>query len=1030
MVYDLALAIAGETRPHALATAVLQCLLVHTGSTCGAVLLNPRPTADGSRVTAHVYTARGNPALCAQEGHPLDWPAGLLAGEGAPPGAVTGDVDYPHVLAFALPELGHLVLFAEQAPDETRTAPPLLAPILERFAHSLRHNLESEANLLALRQGEARFRGMLENTSDWFWEVDSQGVYTFSNGKVLDLLGYAPEEVLGRTPFDFMLAEEAQRIGPLFMEIAASRQPFSGLENINRHKNGQHRVLETSGVPIFDGDGNYLGYRGIDRDITARKQAQEALVRAKEASEAASHAKTLFLSSVSHELRTPLNAILGHAQLLGMLENLPDSVSASAHEILLAGNSLLALVNDILELANIQSGALDLQVETLTLDQILADCLARNSGAAQLRKIPLNCPHSCERCHVMADRHYLGQVLDQLVSNAIKFTPEGSQVVLACNADGHGRVRVSVTDGGPGIAPADRAHLFVPFDRLGSEKGQIEGAGIGLAIARHLVESMSGRIGLDSTASGSTFWVELPAAGNNAGCGECLPIRLANADSLQGKRVLIAEDYAPNQTVLQMQLSALGCHTEIAEDGAVALRKWIEGRHDLILSDLNMPVMDGLALTRAVRAHEAGSGRHTPIICITASDHPAEHRTCHEIGVDDLLIKPVSLEALRGKLMQWLGASSAPAPVALETVAAETVADATLDLECLYHVLGETNPEQARTLVATFIRSAGNGLEALTAASPGADIMREMHKQKSSARTVGALRYAKLAETLEKSARNNDAAIFPEALDALRAALDQVETAYASLRHKDKTPAPQALPLAGHGSLLVVDDDPVVLQQVAAMLVTLGVKEVLTASNGHDALQLLSEKNGDLEALICDLSMPAMDGVELIRLFGQSGYRGGLILMSGADEKVLSTVGKLADLQGLRVLGQIQKPVTPAQMTGLLSRITPPRTHKRPAAAPHQASPQAIRDGIDRDEFTVWFQPTVDAITLAPVGVEALARWQHPEHGLLAPEVFIGVAEREGLIGELSQILTSKALMEGAKLHGNPPIFSSRQKWS
>jgi EAL domain-containing protein (putative c-di-GMP-specific phosphodiesterase class I)/DNA-binding response OmpR family regulator len=481
---------------------------------------------------------------------------------------------------------------------------------------------------------------------------------------------------------------------------------------------------------------------------------------------------------------------------------------------------------------------------------------------------------------------------------------------------------------------------------------------------------------------------------------------------LQGRRVLVAEDYAPNQTVLQMQLSALGCQADIAEDGAAALKKWLEGRHDLILSDLNMPVMDGLGLTRAVRAHEAGSGRHTPIICITASDQSLEHRQCLDAGVDDLLTKPVSLEALRGKLMHWLGAGATLAPIITKTSG-----DAILDLDCLYHVLGEANPEQGRTLVATFIRSAGSGLEQLAGAAQNADIVREMHKQKSSARTVGALRYAKLAESLERSARDSDVAVFSEALDALRAALDEVETAYANLHGSHKPTPTLALPLAGHGSLLVVDDDPVVLQQVAAMLVTLGVKDVLAACNGQDALKLLREKNGALEALICDLSMPAMDGVELIRLFGQSGYQGGLILMSGADEKVLSTVGKLADLQGLRVLGQIQKPVTPEQMTGLLSRITPPRIHKRSATTPLQASPQSIRNGIDRDEFTVWFQPTVDAVSLAPVGVEALARWQHPEHGLLPPDVFIEVAEREGLIGELSQILTSKALMEGARLH-------------
>ncbi|MBW8328976.1 MAG: EAL domain-containing protein [Thiobacillus sp.] len=1015
VLFDLAMAMAGEIRPHPLAVAVLQCLQSHTGSAGGAVLLHPEPAADSTAIAAEVYAAIGAPALHALEGKNLDLPVGLLAGDAREPApaGLPGDETLRHTLALALPELGHLLLFFRETPRQAMAFRRLLAPLLSRFARNLRHDFDSETTARALQQSEARFRSMVESTSDWFWEVDPTGIYTFCNNKVQDLLGYASEEVIGKRPFDFMPPAEAKHIGWTFRDIVANRRPFSNLENVNLHKDGREVVLETSGVPIFDADGSFRGYRGIDRDITLRRQAQEALVKARNEAEAANRAKLLFLSSMSHELRTPLNAILGHAQLIGMQPDLPEGVHTSADEIQQAGASLLAQMNGVLELAGIESGDLDLQIEPLVPAEMLEDCLAANAGAARFVKSPLNCSNACDCCKISADRHALLQVLNQLVANAIKYNRVGGKVTLLCRTVGSDHVRFSVTDEGRGIAPADQAQLFVPFNRLGAEKGRIEGAGLGLSIARRLIEGMDGRIGVDSAEGrGSTFWIELPIA-SQPECADCPPPPMPGATVLQGARVLVAEDYAPNQILLRMQLASLGYHADIVADGAAALEAWAGGRYDVILADLNMPVMDGLALARAVRARETADGRRTPILCITAADHAAELRHCHEAGMDDTLTKPILLEALRAKLERWIVGRATATPV--DPQAAD---DAILDLACLYDILGDTNEAQARELVATFLRSAASGLDRLAAGATAAMVAQEMHKQKSSARTVGALRYAKLAAALETSAKDAGEGDFEAPLTALRGVLEEVESVHGRLvaRPPAETQVLEA-PLAGHGALLVVDDDPVVQQQMAAMLATLGVKEVLTASNGLDALNLLSERNGSLETLICDLSMPTMDGVELLRRFGRTGFQGGVILMSGADEKVLNTAGKLADLQGLRVLGQVQKPVTPAQMTGLLSRPAAPRIRRRQSAAPLQVSPQSIRDGIARDEFTIWFQPKVDAASLEPVGVEALARWQHPARGILSPDTFIGVAEREGLVGELSQILTSRALMEGARLH-------------
>ena len=218
-------------------------------------------------------------------------------------------------------------------------------------------------------------------------------------------------------------------------------------------------------------------------------------------------------------------------------------------------------------------------------------------------------------------------------------------------------------------------------------------------------------------------------------------------------------------------------------------------------------------------------------------------------------------------------------------------------------------------------------------------------------------------------------------------------------------------------SVLVVDDDPVVLMQMQQMLGGIGVADVLSARNGVEAILLMSRRKTPLDVVVCDLNMPEMDGVEMIRRFGQSGFRGGLILMSGADEQLITTVAKLAELQGLKVLGQIHKPATPDAMRDLLRLAPSAPVDRQPVALGSVLTPDAIRAGIAADEFSVWLQPKVNAETLEPTGVEALARWRRKDGSYVPPDLFIVVAERAGIIDELSGVLLAHALQQGARLH-------------
>ncbi len=249
---------------------------------------------------------------------------------------------------------------------------------------------------------------------------------------------------------------------------------------------------------------------GTTRELNA--QTTE-LDHARQQAESANRAKSEFLASMSHELRTPLNAILGYAQLMDLREDIPPDVTGHIQEIKQAGDHLLALVNDILDLARIESGNVDVRIESFAPAEIMAICRTQHIRAAQARKIRLSFHDDCMAHHVIADRRRLLQALNNLISNAIKYNRENGQVTVFCHAGATGRIRFSVTDTGLGISPDKQALLFQPFNRLGAERGPVEGTGIGLVITRQLVGQMGGSMGLESKEGhGSTFWIELPAS--------------------------------------------------------------------------------------------------------------------------------------------------------------------------------------------------------------------------------------------------------------------------------------------------------------------------------------------------------------------------------------------------------------------------------------------------------------------------------------------------------------------------------------
>jgi len=353
----------------------------------------------------------------------------------------------------------------------------------------------------ALEQSEERFRALTESTSDWIWEVDADGVYTYSSPKVLEMLGYRPEEVVGKTPFDFMSPEEAERIGAEFGAIVKAKEPFSGLENTNRRKDGRLVVLETSGVPILDDKGELLGFRGIDRDISERKQAEERLKAAMDDLERSNNELEMFAYVASHDLQEPLRMISSYVQLLAKRykDKLDDDANDFIDFAVDGAARMQRLINDLLSYSKLSTHGDPF--ETVDCNDVLLEAieglsLSIEEKAAHVTHDPLPV--------IKADKSQILRLLHNLIRNAIKFSGAEAPRVHLSAVEDPGAWILSVRDNGIGIEPRFKKKIFTIFRRLHGR--EYPGTGIGLAVCKKIVERHGGRIWLDSEpGNGTTF---------------------------------------------------------------------------------------------------------------------------------------------------------------------------------------------------------------------------------------------------------------------------------------------------------------------------------------------------------------------------------------------------------------------------------------------------------------------------------------------------------------------------------------------
>jgi PAS domain S-box-containing protein len=387
-----------------------------------------------------------------------------------------------------------------------------------------------------LLRSQHRFQNIVETIFDWVWEVDTGGQYTYVSKRVKDMLGYEPGELLGKTPFDLMPSEEALRVATLFQSLLSEQRSIIALENINYHKDGRQVYLETNGCPFYDTHGNIKGYRGTDRDITERKQAEEkiralnkglqvgfqALTEAKALEEEAKQAKSEFLANISHELTTPLNHIIGFSQVLLTRDfgDLNEKQQEYVETILNAGERLHETLKNIISFVRMDVSNPDMEWEDFLLKDIVDSSLSVFRKAATDRHLTLTRDMETEAGRMIrADRGKLVQVFQNLLSNAVKFSRDGGQITLSIRyrkgSEESGKddfVEVTVEDTGIGIKEEDIPLLFQPFGQLEAPMTkQFSGVGIGLLLAKKLIEAHGGAIRVESDyGKGSRFIFTIP----------------------------------------------------------------------------------------------------------------------------------------------------------------------------------------------------------------------------------------------------------------------------------------------------------------------------------------------------------------------------------------------------------------------------------------------------------------------------------------------------------------------------------------
>lgn len=509
---------------------------------------------------------------------------------------------------------------------------------------------------------------IVNSSLDAILGVTHGGIIASWNPTAERLFGYSATEAIGN-PISILWPSDRTDEGESLLDKARRGLIINQFDTVRHRKDGTRVNVSITLSPCFNESGAVIGFSAIVRDITARKKAEEELIRAQEAAESANRAKSEFLANMSHEIRTPMTAILGFADIL-LGTPLPKDATEAAEVIKRNGAQLLKIVNDILDLSRIEFGKQGISHTACSPKQIVADVVSTMKINADAKGIFLRSEESGGVPDVIrTDPLRLQQILINLVGNAIKFTEIGGVKIvtqLDTAGDGSPKLRFDVIDTGLGLSPEDITRVFQPFSQADSSTSRrFGGTGLGLTISQRLANVLGGDIAVQSTpGKGSAFSLTIAAQTPSVGtsCGENSEPRedfgrvVRSCDLKEGTRILLAEDGPDNQRLIRHILEKTGATVTVVENGELAAhhaQKAHESGHpfDAILMDIQMPVLDGYEATRRVRK----IGCATPIIALTAHAMSDDRRKCLEAGCDDYTTKPIDWADLLRIVKKYVG---------------------------------------------------------------------------------------------------------------------------------------------------------------------------------------------------------------------------------------------------------------------------------------------------------------------------------------------------------------------------------------